>query len=301
MPEAGRGGQETKSVAHAPGAVLPPEQTGRHTSVVYSDDRQWATHLCAFVRGGLEQNEQMQYFADTTDPGQVMHTLTDAGIDAAEAVRRGQLTVSTAARTYLAGAGFDPDAVLGLWYDAVDASCANGYRGLRVVGEMSWGTRDIAGADRLLEYELRIHHEVFERLPMTAWCFYDRRLVSDEGVNVLAGAHLTHRGGTVAEAALQVAPLPGSPGFLLSGSAGYDTRRIIDATAAAVSKVPASCLELDLSALHHLDAASLATLAEAAGRRPGGVPLQLREAPETLRRLLDLFPELGARVEVVGR
>ncbi|WP_229923500.1 MEDS domain-containing protein [Streptomyces candidus] len=286
-----------------PGAVVPPDQgtAGRHASVVYSDDRQWAAHLCAFVRGGLERNEQMQYFADATDPEQVLHALADDGIDAAEAVRRGQLTVSTAARTYLAGAVFDPDSVFALWDEGVDAAAANGYRGLRVVGEMSWGTRNIAGADRLLEYELRIHHEVFERLPLTAWCFYDRRLVSDEGVNVLAGAHLTHRGGSAAGTALQVAPLHDSPGFLLSGSAGYDTRRVIDATAAAVSHAPTPRLELDLSDLHHVDAASLATLAEAAGRRPGGVPLQLREAPEALRRLLDLFPELGSAVEVVGR
>ncbi|WP_344609430.1 MEDS domain-containing protein [Streptomyces glaucus] len=287
-----------------PGATAPPDRVpaaGRHAGVVFSDDREWAGHLCAFVRGGLERDEQVQYFADTTDPGRVLRTLTDAGIDAAAAVTRGQLSVSTAAQTYLAGAGFDPDEMIGLWYDALEAALARGHRGLRAIGEMAWGARDTAGADRLLEYELRIHHEVFARLPLTAWCFYDRRLLPDAQVRVLAGAHLSHRGETVADPALRVAPLAGRPGLLMSGSAGYDTRDTVAAAAAAVRGAPAQRMELDLSALRHLDAASLAALADAAAGRPGGPSLRIRQAPPSLRRLLELFPELGAAVEVVDR
>lgn len=291
-------------MAKVPGAAAPPGRAsaaGRHSSVVFSDDRQWAEHLCAFVRTGLEQGEQVQYFADATDPERVMGALADAGIDAADAVARGQLSVSTAAQTYLAAGSFDPDTMIGLWHDAVEASFAQGHRGLRAIGEMSWSARDIAGADRLLEYELRIHREVFERLPLTAWCFYDRRLLSEAYVNVLAGAHLMHRGGAVADPVLHVAPLADRPGFLMSGSAGYDTRSIVAAAAAAVRGASAQQVELDLTALRHLDAASLAALADAATARPGGGPLLIRRPPPSLRRLLDLFPALGAAVEVLDR
>lgn len=274
---------------------------GCHSSVVFSDDRQWARYLCGFVRSGLDRGEQVQYLADTTAPERVLRTLADAGIDAAAAVARGQLSVSVAAQTYLAGAGFDPDAMIGLWHDAVDAAFARGHRGLRVIGEMSWGARDAAGADRLLEYELRLHHEVFERLPLTAWCFYDRRLLPDAYVNVLAGAHLTHRGDPVAEPTLHVAPLAGRVGFLMSGSAGYDTRDAVAAVAAAVRGTSAPRVELDLTTLRHLDAASLTVLADAAAGRPGGAGLYVRQPPPSLGRLLELFPVLGSVMEVVGR
>jgi ABC-type transporter Mla MlaB component len=269
--------------------------------VVFSDDREWADHLCVFVRDGLERDEQVLYFADTTDPGRVLRTLTDAGIDAAAAVRRGQLSVPTAAQTYLAGGGFDPDTMIGLWHAAMGAALAGGHRGLRAIGEMSWSARDVAGADRLLEYELRIHHDVFERLPLTAWCFYDRRLLPDDHVNVLAGAHLTHRGSRVSGPVLRVAPLTDRPGLLMSGSAGHDTRDIVAAAAAAVAGASSEQVELDLADLRHLDAASLAALAGAAAGRPGGTPLRVRKAPASLRRLLDLFPEFGSMVEVGGR
>jgi hypothetical protein len=162
-------------MAMMPGTPLPPvlgSSAARHSSVVFADDQEWADHLCDFVRSGLEQGE--------------LRTLIDAGIDAEAAARRGQLSVSTAMQTYLAGAAFDVEAMLGLWHDAVATTSARGYRGLRAIGEMSWVVRDVRGADRLLEYELRIHHEVFERLPLTAWCFYDRRLLSDDYINGLA-------------------------------------------------------------------------------------------------------------------
>ncbi|MGW4434564.1 MEDS domain-containing protein [Streptomyces sp. NPDC004596] len=277
----------------------------RHLAVDYSSDAEWADHLVAFVRAGLDGGEHVRYFADATDPALVTRTLTNRGVDAAAALRRGQLVVTTADETYLAGARFDPDAMVGLWREAVDDVAARGFRGLRAIGEMSWGARDIAGAERLLEYELRIHHEVFERMPLRAWCFYDRRLLSRRDLRVLSGAHLTRTGSGAAPAAgrreLSAAPLAGPPGFRLAGSAGYESRRVVASTAAALAASPAERVTLDLSVLDHLDVAALADLAAAARRRPSGIPVRLLGAPPALQRMLALFPELRDGLEVAGR
>lgn len=276
----------------------------RHVAVGYSSDDEWAGHLVAFVRAGLDGGEQVQYFADATDPDHVTRTLTEYGIDAAGAVRRGQLLVTTAGETYLAGSGFDPDAMIGLWHHAVDGAAALGYRNLRVIGEMSWGTRHIPGAERLLEYEMRIHHEVFERLPLTAWCFYDRRLFPREELAALTSAHLS-RSGTASRGpggpALTAAPLAGTPGFRLSGTGGYESRRVAAATAASLAASPAPDLTLDLSDLDHLDVAAVADIAHAVRRRPSAPPVRLLNAPPAFHRVLELFPELGAGLEEVGK
>ncbi|MDH6227223.1 MEDS domain-containing protein [Streptomyces sp. MJP52] len=279
-------------------APTAPEPCG-HVSVVYSDDREWAGRLVPFVRAGLERGEQVQYFADTTDPDRVMGTLASAGVDAGRAAAEGRLVVTTAARTYLSGPAFDPDAMMGLWHQAMDTALAEGHRGLRAIGEVAWGARDLPGADRLLEYELRLHHEVFEPLPLTAWCFYDRRRMPADRLAVLIGAHLNHLGGPVADPPLRLAPLPGRTGLRLTGSAGYDTRYAMRSAAAVVSRSPGGDVELDLSGLRHLDVSSLAVLAEAARRRDRG-GLRLLRPPEPLRRLLGLFPELGAALEIAG-
>ncbi|NYV78111.1 MEDS domain-containing protein, partial [Streptomyces sp. UH6] len=250
-------------------APLSPGPCG-HASVVYSDDREWAGHLVPFVRAGLERGEQVQYFADTTDPDRVMGALASAGLDPARAAAEGRLVVTTAARTYLSGPVFDPDMMMGLWHRAMDTALAEGHRGLRAIGEVTWGARDVPGADRLLEYELRLHHEVFEPLPLTAWCFYDSRRIPADRLAVLVGAHLTHLGAPVAAPPLRLAPLPGRTGLRLAGSAGYDTRHAMRAAAAVVSGSPGGDVELDLTALRHLDVSSLAALAEAARRRDQG-------------------------------
>ncbi|WP_240926412.1 MEDS domain-containing protein [Streptomyces sp. JB150] len=270
-------------------------------AVEYSSDEEWAGHLVAFVRAGLEQGEQMRYFSDATEPDRVTRTLMDRGVDAAAAVRRGQLVVATADETYLAGGRFDPDMMVGLWHEAVAAAAAQGFRGLRAIGEMSWGGRDISGVGRLLEYELRIHHEVFERLPLRAWCFYDRRLLPRDDLSVLVGAHVKRSAAGSAghgRRGLSAAPLTGPPGFRWEGSAGYESRRVVDSAAAALAASPVRDITLDLSGLDHLDIATLARIADAARRRPTGPPVRVLGAPPALHRMLRLFPELGAGLEV---
>ncbi|MEU8470037.1 MEDS domain-containing protein [Streptomyces sp. NPDC029006] len=276
----------------------------RHAAVTYSTDAEWAGHLVSFVRAGFDRGEQVRYFADATAPGLVTRTLVDRGIDAPSAVRRGQLVVTTAAETYLTGDRFDPDAMIGLWRQAVQAAVAQGYRGLRAIGEMSWGTQEIAGAERLLEYELRIHHEVFEQLPLRACCFYDRRLVPPEDLAALSAAHLTRSDSTACpggEPGLTAAPLAGPPGFRLSGSAGWENRYVTASAAAALSASPAEDITLDLSDLGHLDVAALADITRAALRRSSNTPVRILGAPPALHRMLELFPELGTGIETAGR
>ncbi|MEU2338377.1 MEDS domain-containing protein [Streptomyces sp. NPDC006654] len=289
---------------HAVGGSRDGETAAeRHVAVEYCTDDEWASHLVPFVRGGFDRGEQVQYFADATDPRLVLRTLAERGIDADSAVRRGQLVVTTTDETYLSGDRFDPDAVIGLWGRAVEAALGQGYGNLRVIGEMSWGGRT-TGAERLLEFELRIHHEVFEQLPLTAWCFYDRRLLAPDALDVLTGAHLT-RAGTVSRShgrsGLSVVPLAGRPGFRLSGSAGYESRHVAASTSAALAASPAQDITLDLSCIDHLDVAALADIAHAARRRLSGAPLRLVGAPPALRRMLELFPELGDGLQEVGR
>ncbi|CAL9278961.1 MULTISPECIES: MEDS domain-containing protein [unclassified Streptomyces] len=277
---------------------------GHHASVVYADDDAWAGHLTAFVRTGLAEGARVWYCADTTAPEYVLRTLTDRDVDAASAVRRGQLTVTTADETYLTCRCFDPDAAITLWHDAVEAALAAGYRRLHTMGEMAWAARATAGADRLLEYELRTHHEVFDRLPLTTWCLYDRRLMPADDIAVLAGAHPTRIGAPLPDgssAGLRAGPLTDRPGFRLSGSAGYESRRVTDSVAAALAASTADRVTLDLGDLRHLDMNTLVAFAGAAARRPSDTPLRVTGAPLSAERILGLFPELRTCLEVVGR
>ena len=53
-----------------------------------------------------------------------------------------------------------------------DQAKAEGYRGCRVSGEMSWARKGLPGSDRLMEYESGVNR-VVETHPVTAICQYD--------------------------------------------------------------------------------------------------------------------------------
>ncbi|GAB2590716.1 hypothetical protein GCM10027168_24850 [Streptomyces capparidis] len=287
-------------------APEPPSSSadfGTHTSAVFSTDEVRARTAARFLRQGLERGERVQYLSDGAHPDEVIDALTAHGLDARRARDRGQLVVATAQETFLAAPPFDPDRLIGHWHTSVVAALADGYPGLRAVEDMSWSARGLPGAERLLEYELRMHGEVLGRLPLSALCLYDRRVLRDTAVAVLEGAHpsrMRGEGEKTGTPVLSVTPLPGRPGLRMTGAANHDSRPALEAAAAALSRLESEGAVLDLSGLDHIDAASLGSLAAAATRSPGS-RLAVHGAPPSLVRLLELFPELTGVLEVTPR
>ncbi|MEU6486427.1 MEDS domain-containing protein [Streptomyces sp. NPDC046887] len=283
-----------------------PASAPNHVCACYSDDRTWADLAFGFLAPALERGERLYYFADATDPDAVLAALAARGMDVEAARARGRLDVFTADDTYLAAGPFDPDAMVGQWHDATAQALADGCTGLRAIGEMSWCARDVPGADRLLEYELRIHREVFARLPrLSALCLYDRRLIPDADTAVLTGAHRAAPLFPPGEApparpALRALPHPHGPGLVLEGALDHDGRTVTRGAAAALSRMADDGdAELDLSAVEFIDVVGAGVLSEVARSLPAGRSLRVSGAPPTLHRLLGLFPELRAGLKVV--
>ncbi|PRH77297.1 hypothetical protein C6N75_20980 [Streptomyces solincola] len=283
-----------------------PAPAPNHICAWYSDDRTWASLVSGFLAPALERGERLYYFADATDPDAVLSALADQGMDVRRARAQGRLDVFTADDTYLASGPFDPDAMVGQWHDATAQALADGCTGLRAIGEMSWCARDVPGADRLLEYELRIHGEVFAKLPrLSALCLYDRRLIPDADTAVLTGAHRAVPVAPSGEAPparppLRALPHPHAPGLVLEGALDHDGRGTTRGAVAALSRMAADGdVELDLSELDFVDVVGAGMLSEAARALPAGRSLRISGAPATLHRLLGLFPELRAGLKVV--
>ncbi|WP_256104847.1 MEDS domain-containing protein [Streptomyces sp. ODS05-4] len=283
-----------------------PAPAPNHICAWYSDDRTWASLVSGFLAPALERGERLYYFADATDPDAVLSALADQGMDVRKARAQGRLDVFTADDTYLASGPFDPDAMVGQWHDATAQALADGCTGLRAIGEMSWCARDVPGADRLLEYELRIHREVFAKLPrLSALCLYDRRLIPDADTAVLTGAHRAVPVSPSGEAPparppLRALPHPHAPGLVLAGALDHDGRGTTRGAVAALTRMAADGdVELDLSELDFVDVVGAGMLSEAARALPAGRSLRISGAPATLHRLLGLFPELRAGLKVV--
>ncbi|MFP8907041.1 MEDS domain-containing protein [Streptomyces atacamensis] len=282
----------------------PSPEWERHVCCAYAGERQWARSAAEFVREGLAAGRRVVYFADTAAPAAVVERLGRNGVDAVAAVERGGLVVRRAEDSYLRRPPFDPDRMARAWEQECATAIREGYAGLYAVGEMAWCARGVPGADRLLEYELRLNREVFARLPLTALCLYDRAVVPEGTTALLTAAHIRRlfpdgRSGARTEPPLGVTPLADRTGFGLRGGADADTRAVLETALAALARLPGPMVHLDLSGADFLDTAAVAALAAAAGAERGrGRRLVLHRPPHSLRRVAAMFPEECGGLEI---
>ncbi|MDD9375196.1 STAS domain-containing protein [Streptomyces sp. ZAF1911] len=107
--------------------------------------------------------------------------------------------------------------------------------------------------------------------------------------------------GADAWAPLTARPWQDRPGARLSGSCDLDTRQCLSAALGAVTAIPGPVVHLDLSAVVFLDTAAVAALVRAAAALSGqGRRLLLHDPPYSLRKVVEMFPDECAALEVAA-
>jgi PAS domain S-box-containing protein len=150
-----------------------------HLALLYeSKEEQFAAAIPA-IRVGIERHEKCVYVADDNTAVDVIDALRDGGIDVGAAVESGSLTVATRQDTTLKEGRFVPETLLRFWADAVEASTAAGFSGLRIVAEMTWSLHGDPGTEQLIEFEAKVN-DLVRRRPIVAICQYNRRRFSPE-------------------------------------------------------------------------------------------------------------------------
>ncbi|MBT2449766.1 STAS domain-containing protein [Streptomyces sp. ISL-43] len=109
------------------------------------------------------------------------------------------------------------------------------------------------------------------------------------------------RTGTGATTTLTALPLQDRPGARLSGSCDVDTRQALSAALGVVTAMPGLVVHLDLSAVSFLDTAAVAALVRASAALNGqGRCLLLHDPPYSLRKVVEMFPDECAALEVAA-
>jgi PAS domain S-box-containing protein len=169
-----------------------------HLCLIYDSREEQLGAVVPFLRQGIEEErDRCLYVADSRSVADLGAAMRDGGLDADAAMRRGALAVATERETYLAGGEFDPDRMLALAQGAAAQAVADGFRALRIGGEMSWALGDDTNLRRLMEYEVGVNHRILET-PALAVCQYDRRRFSPEIIREVIRTHpLVSVGGRV--------------------------------------------------------------------------------------------------------
>jgi anti-anti-sigma regulatory factor len=251
---------------------------------------QLGDHVCAFVdgvddgldltaqvvRAGLAAGDKVMVFTESLLPVAVFAGLESRGVAVGAARRSGQVAVLSAQEAYLRAGRFEPAGMLDALAEHLARASAEGYPGLRLVGDMAWALGGPPGAGRLAAYEAEVNGLYMDGRALGV-CLYDRRAFDRDLLRRVACAHpATITGGDGAEWAplVRLRRTTDPYGLRVSGEADLTTAQALAAALDAVldqQPEPATPLHLDVEGLRFADAATAALLGRLAQRAPAGV------------------------------
>jgi hypothetical protein len=147
-------------------------------------DRAW--HVCAFfnsqdeeyrvllpfIKEGFEQNNRASHIIDPRHRDEHLRRLEQAGIDVAEAERKGQLEVLSWDNAYLKDGYFDQDRQIALIEGQLAAGRTRGFELTRLVAKMQWALENLPGVNQIVEYEARLN-QALQKYDDVVCCTYD--------------------------------------------------------------------------------------------------------------------------------
>lgn len=164
---------------------------GSHACLVHSDREELNAAVVTYVAEGLDQGERCLYILSERSLIEVVDVLGSGGIDVPQRAAEGSLQIFRAQQLYLVDGVFDGGATIVLLARAVDRARADGFVGLRAVGEMGWA-RAASATAALLAYERRLDRELrsrYDARELSGLCVYDTRLFDPTTVRAVVAAH----------------------------------------------------------------------------------------------------------------
>ncbi len=145
---------------------------GLHVCHMFSDEVERRSVVYPYVRAGLQDNEDVAYFADALATELPERAIDERSVAALSREQLSRLRIMSAEDTYFPDGVFRPDAMINHLQELYKESRDDGASSCRVSGEMGWALRGVPGAQSLVNYESDMNTLV-RSTPMTAMCQYD--------------------------------------------------------------------------------------------------------------------------------
>jgi PAS domain S-box-containing protein len=144
---------------------------GDHVCPIYESKAEQLAAAVPFIKQGLARNERCLLIVDDRTAEEIAEALAAAGLDVAR--ERGALWLPHNSVTYFRSGHFDPDDMIDFLRTTEAQALAEGFSGLRIVGEMTWALGPEIGNDRLIEFEVLVN-KFFENSRSIGLCQYHR-------------------------------------------------------------------------------------------------------------------------------
>ncbi|UCC79231.1 MAG: MEDS domain-containing protein [Candidatus Zixiibacteriota bacterium] len=145
-----------------------------HIGHFYSSKDEQLSVLVDYIKSGLEQEEKCVFISRENGSDVYLEKLKGRDISIEAALGNGDLILENVNEMYLRRGFFDPDYIIKRVERYSDLAGGEGYKGLRIAGEMSWIGENRFEWDKLMEYETRLNIFIPKR-NITSLCQYDMK------------------------------------------------------------------------------------------------------------------------------
>jgi PAS domain S-box-containing protein len=147
---------------------------GDHACCLYTSDEEHRQMVVSIFQAGLKHHDRIIYNEDLETSGKISEFLGDLAIDLNALIESGQIQLLSLDETCFGHGVFKSDEYFAKLKSEAAKTLAEGYRALRLAGDMTWMLRDKGGAGWLVEYEAKFD-EIFPHDACIASCHYDMR------------------------------------------------------------------------------------------------------------------------------
>ncbi len=130
----------------------------RHVCAFFNSKDEEYRVLLPFIKEGFPKNDKAFHIVEDGHRPEHRRRLEQAGVNVAEAERKGQLEIRRWEDAYLREGHFDQNRMLALIEDVLRGGTAQGFRLTRLVANMEWALEDRPGVDDIVEYETRLNY-----------------------------------------------------------------------------------------------------------------------------------------------
>jgi hypothetical protein len=185
------------------GSVL---DRSRHVCAFFHHKEEEYRVLLPFIKEGFDQGDRAFHMVAPRHRAEHLRRLQEAGIDVAEAERKGQLEVRRWEDAQFRDGHFAQDRMLGLLEEVLAGGKAQGFPVTRLISNMEWALEDWPGLEDFLEFETRVNY-LAPKYDDVLCCTYDlARFGADVVMDVLRTHPTVIIGGTLQQNPFFVPP-----------------------------------------------------------------------------------------------
>lgn len=169
--------------------MVSTDYSAKHACLIYKYLAEQTITTWEFFKEGFVNGEKCIYIANDDSIENLVSEIKNKGEELDEYLSSGKLQILYSGKTYLGKGFLDTSSMRQIFSDAEDQSLLDGYKGLRVSGELPLLEGKPIDSDSILKYESEIDNYLQGGRRISALCNYGEKIYAEEVLRGIINSH----------------------------------------------------------------------------------------------------------------